>query len=478
MIDLANKQVLVVGLGNRGRPMCEYLHRHGATVTGVDHTDHPVLRAAVAALREAGIKIELGVSALPNRWFDFAVISPGVPPGSALMKALEKTDVPVIGELELGFQQTKCLALAIAGTNGKGTTAEMVERILTHAHRKTIVAGHAGQSVCAVADQTHELDYLILQVNALQLERVETLRPSVAVVLNLGWDFQERFATADDYARVVAKVFQNQQSFDWAIVQSEALARLRSLGVKPRAKIVTFSATDESADIHLERGLLLSRLDDWAGPLLNMDQCRVRGPHNAENLMAALAVGRALRIPLDQMIETLKTYDAGAHRCELVAEVNDVQFINDSKATNLDALDKALRAARPGHAGQPNVWLIAGGVDRGESFHDVGPQIAQRVKGAFLIGECSDKVRAAWGLFTPCTAVGSLLEAVTVAANSASAGDVVLLSPACPSFDQFRNYQQRGEEFCAAVKTISRGVNDEHPNKPGRISVGQKSETE
>src|SRR5580765_5156820 len=376
MIDLANKQVVVVGLGNRGRPACEYLRSNGAIVCGVDHADTADLRAATAPLRQAGIKVELGATTIPNQWFDFAVISPGVPSDAGLVKALEQADVPVIGELELGYQQSKCLALAIAGTNGKGTTAEMIERALTHVHRKVIVAGHAGRSLCSVVEQTRELDYLILQVNALQLERVETLRPSVAVLLNLGLDFQERFASADDYVRAMAKVFQNQQTFDWAIVQSEALARLRGLGVKPRAKIVTFSATDESADIHFDRGLLVSRLEDWSGPLLNMDQCRVRGPHNAENLMAALAVGRALRVPLDQTIAALQTYETGAHRCELVAEINDVQYINDSKATNLDALEKALLAARQGQGGQPNVWLIAGGVDRGESFHDVGPLLA------------------------------------------------------------------------------------------------------
>ncbi|HYG36932.1 MAG TPA: cyanophycin synthetase, partial [Clostridia bacterium] len=147
-----------------------------------------------------------------------------------------------------------------------------------------------------------------------------------------------------------------------------------------------------------------------------------------------------------------------------VAEINGVEYINDSKATNVEALDKALLAARPGPRGEPNVWLIAGGRDKGLDFHAVAPTLSKRVKGAFLIGEASEKIRSAWSLFTPCMASGSLLEAVAEAARKAVSGDVVLLSPACSSFDQFRNYQHRGEVFCEAVKSIGSGQNVRCPN--------------
>jgi UDP-N-acetylmuramoylalanine--D-glutamate ligase len=183
--------------------------------------------------------------------------------------------------------------------------------------------------------------------------------------------------------------------------------------------------------------------------------------------MAALAVGHALRLPLETMVDVLKTQPPGPHRFELVAEVDGVQFINDSKATNPDALRSALLAARPGPAGTANVWLIAGGRDCGPDFHAIGPHISKRVKGAFLIGEAREKIRAAWGLFTPCTLADSLLEAVTEAAKNATAGDVVLLSPACSSFDQFQNYQQRGERFCQTVKSISGGRHGADPHMNG-----------
>jgi UDP-N-acetylmuramoylalanine--D-glutamate ligase len=220
------------------------------------------------------------------------------------------------------------------------------------------------------------------------------------------------------------------------------------------SKVITFSANNRRADLILERGLILSRLEGWAGPLLDLSQTRLVGPHNAENVMAALAVGRVLRIPLDTMVESLKSYQPAAHRCELVAEINGVKFINDSKATNLDAVHKALLAIPPAGAGEPNVWLIAGGKDKGFEYHDIGPLLSQRVKGTVLIGETREKIRAAWSLFTPCALSDSLLEAVAEAARNAVSGDVVLLSPACSSFDQFQNYQHRGEVFREAVKTL------------------------
>jgi UDP-N-acetylmuramoylalanine--D-glutamate ligase len=246
----------------------------------------------------------------------------------------------------------------------------------------------------------------------------------------------------------------NQQLFDWAIVQSEALAVLREHRVQVPSKVITFSAANRRADLFLDRGLLVSRLEGWTGPLLDMAKCRLQGPHNAENLMAALAVGRVLRVPLEVMAEVLTTFQPAPHRCELVAEINGVKYINDSKATNLDAVHKAVLAMPAAAPGEANLWLIAGGKDKGFEFHDVGPLLSERAKGAFLIGETREKIRAAWSLFTPCTLADSLLEAVQMAADGAVAGDVVLLSPACSSFDQFQNYQHRGEVFRQAVRAL------------------------
>jgi UDP-N-acetylmuramoylalanine--D-glutamate ligase len=289
-------------------------------------------------------------------------------------------------------------------------------------------------------------------------------RPAVAVLLNLAPDHLDRYATLADYVRANACLFANQQAFDWAIVQREALIQLQSLDLPLPGKVISFSAQDRKADIFMDRGFLVGRIADWSGPLLDMDLCQLRGPHNAENLMAALVVGHVLRVPLEAMVDAAKSYAPGPHRGELVAEIGGVKYINDSKATNVDALRNALLAVPAQRGGEPNIWLIAGGQDKGLDFHDAGPLLSQRVKGAFLLGEARENIRAAWGLFTPCTLVGSLLEAVAAAAKHATPGDVVLLSPACSSFDQFRNYQHRGEVFCQAVRSIGGGDRAGHLN--------------
>jgi UDP-N-acetylmuramoylalanine--D-glutamate ligase len=456
-MELKEKQVLVVGLGQRGQAACDLLRRAGSAVTAIDSANTGELREAASRLRSNGVDVELGVSAPPDREFSLAVISPSVSTQAALLDPLRRRDVPIIGELELGYQKIQCLSIAVAGTNGKGTTAELVERLLANNHRKIVLSGHGARPVCAVADQTRELDFLVLQVNALQLETTQFFRPAVAALMNLAPDHFDRYASKADFIRANSRLFVNQQAFDWAIVQAGALDRLKELDLVPPSKVITFSAEDSNADLYLDRGLIISRLENWPGPLLDTAQCRLRGPHNAENLMAALAVGRALRLPLEAMIDTLKSQPPAPHRFEIVAEIDGVEFINDSKATNVDALRSALQAARPGAGGAPNVWLIAGGSDQGRDFHVAGPLISKRVKGAFLIGEAREKIRSAWGLFTPCTLAESLLEAVTEAAKKAAPGDVILLSPACSSFDQFQNYQERGEKFYAAVKSISRG---------------------
>ena len=273
----------------------------------------------------------------------------------------------------------------------------------------------------------------------------------------------------------LGKIFANQQPFDWAIVQTEALAMLRTLGVKVPAKLITFSAHNRRADIYLDRSLIISRIEGWVGPLIDLEKTHLRGPHNAENVMAALAVGRVLRLPLEEMVAAIVSFRPGEHRCELVAEINGVKFINDSKATNLDAVAKALQTMPAAQPGEPNVLLIAGGRDKGLDYHDLGPLLAQRAKHAILLGETREKLRAAWSLFTPCTLVDSLLEAVNEAVRNAVPGDVVLLSPACSSFDLFRDYRHRGEVFRQAVEQLARTSNGGVAAGATTNGVGRKS---
>ena len=459
MFRLQDKDVLVIGLGLSGAAAARLLVARGARVTAMDNSDTPALRREAEELRDLGVRVELDLRLAPAGQFDFAVVSPGVALDSPLVKELRQREIPVIGELELGWQQAVCLNVSVTGTNGKTTTTELVAHLLTHCHKRTRAAGNIGQPLCSLADETKQLDYLTLEVSSFQLETIRFFRPAVAVLLNLTPDHQDRHHTMADYARAKARLFENQQPFDWAIVQTEALALLRTLGVKVPSKLVTFSAQNRRADLYLDRSLIISRIEGWVGPLIDLEKTKLRGPHNAENVMAALAVGRVLRLPLEEMVSAIASFQPGAHRCELVAEINGVKFVNDSKATNLDAVAKALQTMPAAQPGEPNVILLAGGRDKGLEFHDLGPLLAQRVKHAILLGETREKLRAAWSLFTPCTLVDSLLEAVNEAARQAAPGDVVLLSPACSSFDLFRDYRHRGEVFRQAVGQLQRTSN-------------------
>jgi UDP-N-acetylmuramoylalanine--D-glutamate ligase len=459
------RRVLVLGLGSSGVAAAELLLRAGARVTVADRGNNPGLETHAQVLRGRGAEVVLGGAQVPAGAFDLCVVSPGVPCAGPWVTELRQRGVPIIGELELGYQFSLCPNIAITGTNGKTTTTELIERILLHTNRKTVAAGNIGLPLCQVAEKTKELDMLTLEVSSFQLETIEFFRPTVAILLNITPDHLDRYPNMVEYTRAKARVFMNQQSFDWAIIQKEALTQLQALGFEVKSKIITFSATDPSADITLDRGLLISRLPDWTGPLMDMDQAKLRGPHNAENLMAALAAGRVMRLPLAEVAAALRSYTPARHRCELVAELGGVKFVNDSKATNVDAVQKALLTIQPAPGDKPNIWLIAGGKDKGFSYHELGPYLAQRVKGAFLIGETREQIRAAWSLFTPCTLMNSLLEAVNEAARQAQPGDVVLLSPACSSFDMFQNYQHRGEVFREAVQAWAAA----HGGTPGDV---------
>ncbi len=460
MLDLKHKTVLVIGINSRARAVCGLLARLEARAVVADSAEAVPVPGVVAALEAQGFAVLPGQSEPPAGEFAAVVVCRE----GGLSRAARSRGMELVSELELGFQYTQCLALAVAGTNGRGTTSELIERMLVANQRRTRICGGLKVPVCAAAESSRELDYLIIKASPFQLESTRRFRPSIAVLTNLAPDDLDHFTSLEAYLRANARLFQNQQSFDWAIVQQEALASLQAIQAPLPAKIITFSATDPKADLHLDRGLLLSRLPDWEGPLLDLGQCALRGPHNAENLMAALAAGRVLRLPLERMVETLKAFDGGPHRCHLVAELSGVQFIDDSAARNSHALRQAVSTARPGFDNRPNVILIAGGRDRGIEYHDLGPLLSQRVKRAFLLGPAAEKMRAAWSLFTPCAEADSLLEAVFDAAKMAVPGDVVLLSPACSSADQSQDDKTRGSIFCEAVKSIDSGVRMTHHN--------------
>jgi UDP-N-acetylmuramoylalanine--D-glutamate ligase len=400
-------------------------------------------------------------------------VSPGVPHSSPVLREVVRRHLPLIGELELGYRHTRCPSLAITGTNGKTTTTELVERLLRQAGRRTVAAGNIGLPSCQVASQTGELDFLTLEISSFQLETVQFFHPVAAVLLNLTPDHFDRYSGMEDYIRAKARVFMNQGPEDWAILQVEAWEQMAALHLEVAARRLTFSVRAPQADLYWKPGWICCRHPDYAGRLLDLSTVRLHGPHNLENLMAALAVGLALGLDMEAVRSALRGYLPAPHRCEWVAAIEGVDFINDSKATNVDAVKQALLSVKPGPTGGPNIWLVAGGKDKGFSYDELGPILASRVKGAFLIGETRERIKMSWSRFTPCTGVDSLLEAVTRAAQSATRGEVVLLSPACSSFDMFQNYQDRGNQFRQAVRAWARQRGVTLPPEAKEIKKGK-----
>ncbi len=451
-LEVKDKDVVVLGLGRSGMAAASLLCRDGARVVVRDEADGGgELEQRANQLRELGVRVELGNRFDPAARFDLAVLSPGIAPERPIVRDLVGRKTPVLSELELAYRFCLCPVVAITGTNGKTTTTELIAAMMENCGKRAVAAGNNGHAFSDAVEESAGLDGLVLEVSSFQLEKIEQFRANVAVLLNITPDHLDRYGSMDAYARAKARVFMNQTAEDTAVISAEVLERLRRLGVTLRARTVTFSAYNRPADLWLDwfdSETIRCRLPECRGIVLHMRETNLRGIHNAENILAALATGFALGLPVSEMREAICSYCPQPHRCEFVASINGVTYINDSKATNVDAVEKALRAQLG------PVLLIAGGRDKGMEFSTIKEVVAEKVKLAVLIGEAQDKIRRAWAGGTSCVSAVSLREAVRLAASRAQRGDTVLLSPACASFDMFENYEHRGEEFKRQVLNL------------------------
>jgi UDP-N-acetylmuramoylalanine--D-glutamate ligase len=442
-LQLKNKDVVVLGLGKSGMAAASLLQRDGARVVVRDEADGDVLEERADRLRALGVSVELGCRFDFEKHFDLAVLSPGIAPGRPIVRVLGK-QTPVLSELELAYRHCICPIVAITGTNGKTTTTELIDAMLQGCGKRSVAAGNIGYAFSEAVAGSAGLDALVLEVSSFQLEKIEQFRPHVALLLNITPDHLDRYDSMDDYALAKGRIFLNQTAEDFAVVSAESLAEMRRLGVAIKARTITFSVFNHDADLWLDWAdgqTIWCRLPECNGIALRMDETNLRGRHNAENIMATLATGLALGLTVTEMREAIAGYCPQPHRCEFVARINGVTYINDSKATNVDAVAKALQSlAEP-------VVLIAGGRDKGLDFAALKEVVAEKVKVAVLIGETAGKIARVWADVVPCELVGSMADAVRAAASHAGPGDVVLLSPACASFDMFNNYEHRGEEF-------------------------------
>jgi len=429
------KKVVVLGLGRSGLAAARLLKRSDAEVTVCDSGESAILRERSELLGREKIRVLIGSEATNDpAVYDMAVLSPGIEETAPLVSNVLRKGIPLIGELELAFTLCTCPLIAITGTNGKTTTTELTTLMLRGAGLRAASCGNIGTPMSELLDGRSDWDVLVVEVSSFQLEAIRTFRPKVALWLNLSPNHLDRYPSMREYRDAKLRIFENQSEEDWVVIPSftEDFS-----ATSLRARRLTFSTTDKQADLSLHDGIRIRRGEET---LIDLTETKLRGPHNAANVMAALAAGIAMGADTRKMVNAIRDYTPPPHRCELIAEIDGVSWINDSKATTLDAMEQAIRSVRGA------LILIAGGKDKGFEFSPIAPLVRERVGLAILIGEMRHRIARDWAPVR-CLTVEGLNEAVQSAREEAAPGTTVLFSPGTSSFDMFRDYVERGESF-------------------------------
>ena len=429
------KKIIVVGMGRSGVAAGEWLLGEKAEVTMFDESTDPAVAEVGLRMKARGAQVITGQRSVVGRSFDRAILSPGISLDRPMVRELKAAGVPMLGELELGAQACLCPVVAVTGTNGKSTTTELITRILQAAGKRAVACGNYGKPLCEVALLSRELDWAVAEVSSFQLETIDTFRPRIAVYLNLTPDHLDRYPTLEAYAAAKARIFENQKAEDVAVI------RKGMVFPKRQGRTMVFTSEARGADYTLQEGWLCAQGEK----VMRQDGTKLRGAHNAENLLAALAVADAMEVSREVVKKVFANYEALPHRCEVVAVRAGVTWINDSKATNLDAMERAVMGM------DGPVILIAGGKDKGFDVATSRPVLEGKVRAVLLLGEMAEKMEKAWSGGTPCRRVKDLGEAVERAAEMAREGESVLLSPGCSSYDQFKNFEERGEKYRQCV---------------------------
>lgn len=450
-MELRGSRVLVVGLGKSGLAAALFLRRRGAEVTVSDRRSADSLAREIPSLVEAGVAVETGGHGLLTfRRQDLIVLSPGVPLNTPEIEQAQRIGIPVIGELELASRFLNGRILAITGSNGKTTTTSLCGEIFKAAGEKTLVAGNIGLPAIAVVDESSAESWIVLEVSSFQLETTFSFHPRIAVILNITPDHLDRHGTFENYARIKEKIFANQNQEDALVLNGDDPV-VQGVASRANTRVFWFSRTkmvDQGA--FLMKGAVVFRPSEYAAPepILPVSSIRLKGEHNVENVLAAVCAARVAGISQNAIASAIAAFRPVEHRLEFVATVDGVEYYNDSKATNVDATAKAVRAF-PG-----NIHLILGGKDKGSDYSELNPLLRERVKAVYTIGAAAEKISRQVGKSVPLISCETMETAVDRAARAAVAGDIVLLAPACSSFDQFENFEHRGRVFKQLVAKL------------------------
>ena len=449
-IELRNKRVLVVGLARTGMATALFCAARGARVTATDTRTESELDAAVAELRKAGVGLELaGHRQELIQGADRLIPSPGVPADAPLLQSARSKGVTIWSEIELASRFLKGRLIGITGSNGKTTTTSLIEHILRKAGFSTILAGNIGTPLISCVEKTSDKTITIAELSSFQLELVEKFRPNISVFLNLTPDHLDRHHTLESYAAAKARIFENQTEADSAVLNADDPGTTPYAPAKPQ--LFWFSRKQRVAQGAFVRGNdILFRFEGTEEKVLKLADIPLAGSHNVENVLAAVAATRLAGAQPAAVAKGVRSFAGVEHRLEFVAEIGGVRFYNDSKATNVDATLKALDAF-PGR-----ILIILGGKDKGSDYTVLQPRLREKAVLALLIGAAASKIEKQIAGSVAIEQAGTIERAVETAANAARPGDVVLLAPACASFDQFQNYEHRGRVFKELVRQLER----------------------
>ena len=444
-MDVEGKKVMVLGLARTGIAAARFLAERGADVTVSDRRTEADLAREIAGLGDAPIDLRLGGE--DSAWLeniDILIPSPGVPQENPLLQAAARRGIEILSEIELGYRFMRTPLIAITGTNGKSTTTSLIGAMLKAAGANAFVGGNIGAALIGFAGK--DWDWGVVEVSSFQLEWVKDFRPRIAILLNLSEDHLDRYASFADYGAAKERIFAAQEPNDVAILNRDdpLVWRMRE---RIRSRIVSFGWSSVEQGVYAANDEIVWR-GTGAEERFPLARVKIQGVHNVENLMAAIAAAKAAGVAQAAVQNTIENFAGLEHRLEFVREKNGVRYYNDSKGTNVGAVIKSLASF------SAPIILLAGGVDKGGDYAPLADELRRTVKKLILFGAAKEKIRATLGHLTETVVVESLDAAVREAAASARQGDVVLLSPACSSFDMFRDYTERGKKFRSLVQEL------------------------
>lgn len=452
-MNFKDKKVLVCGIALSGISAAILLNKMGAFVTLQDiKTEDKIDYNDLQLIKDNNINLYLGKNPDDILYdIDYIIVSPGIPLTLPYIQKAKKLNIPIIGELELGYIFCKSQVIGITGTNGKTTTTTLVSEIIKNFKGKVYTVGNIGIPFTSQVLSINEDDICVAEVSSFQLETIKTFRPNIACVLNITPDHLDRHKTYENYILSKENIFSNQKEDDYLILNYDDKICF-DMARKSKSKVIFFSTKEElDRGIFYKKNNIFVKLDQEY--VISTEKIKVLGLHNIENIIAAIAISECLKIPKNIIIETINNFKGVEHRIEYVTKINNIKFYNDSKGTNVEAAIKSIEAMeRP-------ILLIAGGYDKKVSFTEFAKVINKKVKQLVLIGESSDKIIEECNKlgYTNIIKVNTLEEAVKTCYIKAENGDCILLSPACASWDMFKSYEERGNLFKEIVLNL-RGV--------------------